>query len=210
MSIIDPRKAVVAAGYDAIAERYLEWTGGAQVRNHYLRQFCDLVPVGGRVLDLGCGAGVPVAKKLAERALVVGVDISATQVALARQRVLEASFINADMTVVEFPPESFDGIAAFFSLTHLPREEHAAMLRRIATWLRPGGVFAASMGSNSSDDMTENDWLGAPMFFSHFDASTNSQLIRLAGLQPFHEEVVEHVEDECMVRFLWIMARKNA
>jgi ubiquinone/menaquinone biosynthesis C-methylase UbiE len=149
-------------------------------------------------------------KKLAERASVVGVDISETQVALARQRVPEASFINADMMVVEFPPESFDGIAAFFSLTHLPRKEHAAMLRRIATWLRPGGVFVASMGDIGSDDVTENDWLGAPMFFSHFDTATNSQLIRLAGLQPFHEEVVEHVEDECIVRFLWVMARKKA
>ena len=209
MSITDPRKAVVAAGYDVIAERYLEWTGGGQVRNHYLRQFHDLVPVGGHVLDLGCGAGVPVAKKLAERASVVGVDISATQVALARQKVPEANFINADMMVAEFPPESFDGISAFFSLTHLPREEHAAMLWRIAAWLRPGGVFVASMGDIGSDDETENNWLGAPMFFSHFDAATNSQLIRLAGLQPFHEEVVEHVEEECVVRFLWVIARKN-
>jgi cyclopropane fatty-acyl-phospholipid synthase-like methyltransferase len=210
MSITDPRKTVVAAGYDVVAERYLEWTGGAPVRNHYLQQFYDLVPVGGRVLDLGCGAGVPVAKKLAERASVVGVDISAAQVALARQKVPEASFINADMMAVEFPPEFFDGISAFFSLTHLPREEHAAMLRRIAVWLRPGGVFVASMGDTVSNDEIENDWLGAAMFFSHFDAATNSQLIRVAGLQPFHEEVVEHIEDECIVRFLWVMTRKNA
>ena len=206
----DPRKAIVAAGYDVIAERYLEWDGGAKVRNHYLRQFYELIPVGGHVLDLGCGAGVPVAKKLAKRVSVVGVDISATQVALARQRVPEASFILADMMDVEFLPESFDGISAFFSLTHLPRDEHAAMLGRIATWLRPDGVFVASLGNTSSDDVTENDWLGAPMFFSHFDAVTNIQLLRLAGLQTFHEKVVEHIEDECMVRFLWVMARKNA
>jgi ubiquinone/menaquinone biosynthesis C-methylase UbiE len=138
------------------------------------------------------------------------VDISAAQVALARQKVPEASFINADMMAVAFPPESFDAISAFFSITHLPRDEHAAMLRRIATWLRPGGVFVASMGDTVSDDEIENDWLGAPMFFSQFDAATNSQLILHAGLQPFHEEVVEHIEDECMVRFLWVIARKNA
>ena len=183
------------------------WRAGS---NHYLQQFYDLVPVGGHVLDLGCGAGVPVAKKLAERALVVGVDISGAQVELARRKVPEASFINADMMAVEFPPASFDGISAFFSLTHLPREEHAAMLRQLATWLRPGGVFVASMGDSDLDDVIENDWLGAPMFFSQFDTATNRQLIRLAGLHPFHEEVVEHIEDECMVRFLWVIARKKA
>ena len=210
MSITDPRKAVVAAGYDAIAERYLEWGGGAQVRNHYLRQFYELVPVGGHVLDLGCGAGVPVAKKLAGRVSVIGVDISATQVVLARKKVPEASFINADMMTVAFPSESFDGVSAFFSITHLPRDEHAVMLQRIATWLRPGGVFLANMGDIGSDDVIENEWLGTPMFFSQFDATTNSQLIRDAGLQPIHEEVVEHIEDECNVRFLWVIARKNA
>jgi cyclopropane fatty-acyl-phospholipid synthase-like methyltransferase len=209
MSITDPRKAVVAADYDVVAERYLEWTGGSEVRDYYLQKFYPLVPFGGRVLDLGCGAGVPVVKKLAERASVVGVDISATQITLARQNVPEASFINADMMAVEFPPEAFDGVSAFFSLTHLPREEHAAMLRRIATWLRPGGVFVVSMGESGSNDVIENDWLGAPMFFSHFDSAINRQLIRDAGLQPFHEEVVEQTENECMVRFLWIIARKH-
>ena len=35
------------------------------------------------------------------------------------------------------------GIAfiAFFSLIHVPREHHGASLRRIASWLRPGGSF---------------------------------------------------------------------
>jgi hypothetical protein len=48
------------------------------------------------------------------------------------------------------------------------------------------------------------------MFFSHFDAVTNSSLIRQAGLRPFHEEIVEHDEDGRSVRFLWVIARKPA
>ena len=206
----DPRKTIVADGYDAIAHRYLVWTGGAHVRNRYLRKFYTLVPAGGRVLDLGCGAGVPVTKKLARKTSVVGVDISAAQIALAREKVPEASFINADMMAVEFPPASFDGIAAFFAFTHLPREEHAEMLRRIAKWLRTDGVFAASMGAEDSIDAIDPGWLGVDMFFSHFGASANRQIIRDAGLQPIHEEIVEHEEDGHPVRFLWIIASKSA
>ena len=166
------------------------------------------MPAGGRVLDLGCGAGIPVSRRLAEKAAVVGVDISAGQIALARQNVPEAHFIHADMMAIEFPHASFDGIGAFFSLTHLPREEHAEMLRRIANWLRPGGVFVASMGASPSQDAVEQNWLGAPMFFSHFDAATNMKLVRQADLEPFHETVVEHEEDGNAVRFLWVMAKK--
>lgn len=210
MALSDPRKIVVAEGYNAVAKRYLEWDAGVAVRNHYLEQLSTLVPAGGRVLDLGCGPGVPVARKLVKKTSVVGVDISAKQFSLARQNVPEAHIIHADMMALDFPEASFDGIAAFYSLIHLPRGEHAEMLRRIMTWLRPGGVFIASMGVFDSNDDIEEDWLGAPMFFSHFNAATSQQLVRNAGFEPFHEELVEQNEDDAIVRFLWIMARKPA
>jgi len=210
VALVDPRKIIVADGYNAVARRYLEWDAGTAVRNHYLEQFYALVPSGGRVLDLGCGSGIPVARKLVEKASVVGVDISAEQVSLARHNVPEAHFIHADMMALDFSEASFDGIAAFYSLIHLPREEHAEMLRRILTWLRPGGVFITSMGVFDSDDMIEEDWLGAPMFFSHFDAAASQQLGRNSGLEIFHKKLVEQNEDKATVPFLWIMARKSA
>ena len=207
--MIDNRKAIVASGYDLVAQRYREWSGGAQVREHFLERFCDLLPPKGYVLDLGCGCGVPVAKRLSRQASVVGVDISGTQISLARQEVPEATFIQADMMAADFPAETFDGISAFFALTHLPREEHLEMLSRIARWLRPGGIFVASLGAGATDDAIEDNWLGVPMFFSHFDAETNKRLVQQAGLEVVHEEIVEHVEDDTPIRFLWVIAKKS-
>lgn len=204
----DYRKTVVACGYDIIAQKYREWTGGAQVRGSFLERFCDLLPPEGCVLDLGCGCGVPVAKRLSRQASVVGVDISGTQISLARHEVPEATFMQTDMMAAEFPSESFDGVSAFFTLTHLPREEHSEMLSRIARWLRPGGVFIASLGADAANDAIEDNWLGVPMFFSHFDAATNRRLVQQAGLLTIHEEIVEHIEDEAPTRFLWVIARK--
>jgi SAM-dependent methyltransferase len=206
----DERKVLVARGYDAAAHRYLAWPGGREIRERYLRKLVDLVPKGGSVLDLGCGAGVPVASRLARKASVLGVDISARQIELARENVPAAIFRQGDMVAIRPPREMFDAICAFYSITHVPREQHALLLRRIASWLRPGGVFLASLGVRGAHDAIEKDWLGVPMFFSHFDAVTNSSLIRQAGLRPFHEEIVEHDEDGRSVRFLWVIARKPA
>ncbi len=47
----------------------------------------------------------------------------------------------------ELPPASFDAVVALYSMAHLPRERHAALLARIAGWLRPGGLFLASLGA---------------------------------------------------------------
>jgi SAM-dependent methyltransferase len=56
-------------------------------------------------LDLGCGAGVPVTQWLARRFLVMGVDVSASQVELGREHVPQATFMQASMTTVAFPSD---------------------------------------------------------------------------------------------------------
>jgi SAM-dependent methyltransferase len=111
---------------------------------------------------------VPVARDLAARGFrVTGVDASLAQIARARRNVPAASFIHADMTRAQFPADTFDAVSAFYSITHVPRDEHAALMQRIATWLRPNGFFVASFGSSEADWLGE--WPGTPMFFSHHD-----------------------------------------
>ena len=65
----DPRKRTVQAGYDAMAEHYLAWGGEIEgdPRHRFLHEFARRLPDGARVLDLGCGAGIPSTKQLAER-----------------------------------------------------------------------------------------------------------------------------------------------
>jgi len=160
------------------------------------------------VLELGCGQGTPTTRLLAERFTVTGVDISARQLELARSAVPNATFLHADMASLDLPPQSFDGVAAFFSLIHVPREEHAALLERIATWLRPGGLLVASMGVRDSPGDVEEDWLGAPMYFSHWDAGANCRLVEQSGLRILsaREEIAD--EDGAPVAFLWIVAEQ--
>ena len=65
---------------------------------------------------------------------------------------------------------------------HVPREEQPALLGRILGWLKPGGLFLASMSHVGGEDRTD-EWLGVEMFFSGFDAETNRRLIRQAGFE---------------------------
>jgi SAM-dependent methyltransferase len=205
----DPKK-IVADGYDEIAQRYLAWSAldPSPERMQALGRLLDLLPAGAEVLELGCGAGAPVTQALAERCRVTGVDISAEQIALAERQVPNATFIHADMTTLDFPAGSFDAVVAFYALIHIPRAEHAELLGRIAGWLRPGGLLFATMGASDSPDGVEPDWLGAPMFFSHYDAEKNQDLVRQAGLEILSADVVPEDEDGETVEFLWVAALK--
>jgi cyclopropane fatty-acyl-phospholipid synthase-like methyltransferase len=201
-------KLMVAHGYDLIAKTYLECHGQSAVRDRWLRDMIARLPDAARVLDLGCGAGVPVAYRLAERGFdVVGVDGSVEQVKLARRNVPAAEFFHADMTTIAFLPRSLDAVAAFYSITHVPREEHATLFRRIADWLKPDGLFIASLGWDECADWV-GEWLGTEMFFSHYDASTYEGLVREAGFNIELAEVVDQDNDDA--RFLWVIARRQA
>jgi SAM-dependent methyltransferase len=205
-----PPKRIVADGYDAVAKRYLTWSAAIPdaSRRRYTQALLDGLQEGAHVLELGCGAGIPTTQELAARFTVTGMDISARQIELARQAVPGANFIQSDMTALDFPPESFDGVAAFFSLIHIPREEQPPLLASIASWLRPEGLFVASMGVNDTAGDIEVDWLGAPMFFSHYDAATNRQLVKEAGLRLLSAQEETQEEDGHPVTFLWIVAQK--
>jgi SAM-dependent methyltransferase len=202
-------KQVVADGYDAIAERYLAWSDlrPSATRLRYLDLALELIPRGSAVLELGCGAGVPMTAALAEGRVVTGVDISATQTEMARRNVPKATFLQADMTSVSFDRHSFDAVLAFYSLTHVPREEHLPLLERVRSWLRPGGVFLASMGADDEPGEIEADWLGVDMYFSHFGARANRRLVERAGLVIERTELAVEPEDRHAARFLWVIAR---
>ena len=208
---MDP-KQIVADGFDRIAETYAAWVerDGIGHREAHLALLETQLPAGARVLDLGCGAGVPISRRLAERFEVTGVDISERQVELARANVPGAVFIHGDMLAQAFPEASFDAVVAFFSIFHLPREEHGAIFDKIAVWLRPGGYLVASTGTYSDPGTVEEDWLGAPMYWSFYPSARSLELVRASGLEIVRAADETSDEDGTPHTFLWLVARKPA
>ena len=206
----DDPKTIVRDGYDAMALRYLDWAKDSAIRRRYLEKLLARIETGAAILELGCGAGIPATQALSAYGNVTAVDISPAQIALLQANVPSATAICADMMSLDFPPNSFDAVAAFYALTHLPREEHAAMLLRIAHWLKPGGIFVASMGAKDAPGAVETDWLGAKNFFSQFDADTNCTLVVDAGLSILESEIAnQDLAGEEHVEFLWLIATKR-
>ena len=203
----DPKRIVIS-GYDVVADAYLERFGVSAVRQKWLGRLIDGLPVGGgRVLDLGCGAGIPVARDLAARGhTVTGVDGSTKQVAKARWNVPDAIFLEADMCEVAFEAGSFDAIGAFYSITHIPRTQQGPLIQNIARWLKPGGMLVASFGTGAAREWTA-EWLGTTMFFGHNDEVETLSCLADAGLT-LRDSSVEQQDNE-EAAFLWIEAVKN-
>jgi SAM-dependent methyltransferase len=185
-------KELVRRGYDALSARYDEAFDGETKYGPWLEELLGRLSGPSRVLDLGCGSGVPVALTLAEAGhQVTGVDISGVQVERARERVPAATFLQADAAQLEFPAAGFDAVVCFYALIHIPLDEQQELLRRIGDWIRPGGLFVATVGADAWTGSEEN-WLGGdiPMWWSHADAGTTRGWIEAAGFVVEREEFV--------------------
>jgi 2-polyprenyl-3-methyl-5-hydroxy-6-metoxy-1,4-benzoquinol methylase len=211
--VSEAHKRTVESGYDRMAEQYLATKDPEDpLALSALEDLASLLPPEASVLDLGCGAGMPVTRWLADRGFAVtGVDVSARQLELARTNVPEATFLKADMSEVDFGPETFDGVVAFHSIIHVPRTEHPALLEGIHRWLRPGGGFLATMTVSDYEGKDENwEGWGAPMVWSHYDNKANVAMLREAGFEIRYAEPRTSKGTGDDETWLWVLARKRS
>jgi SAM-dependent methyltransferase len=198
-------KARVQAGYDRAAAAYAEARRGAS--HPELRLLTERLPIGAAVLDIGCGAGVPIAQALAQKFAVTGVDISGEQIRLARTNVPQGIFLHGDIMALDFPPASFDAVVSFYALFHLPREEHPELLRRIHGWLRPGGLppkadafrrsapggcLLATVTQTAEEAYTEDDFFGVTMYWSNYGLDDYRRLLTEIGFVLLDTTVIGH------------------
>ncbi len=194
-------RALVRRGYDSCAAAYEESRNtepGLEV-GALVGQMGRI----GNVLDIGCGTGVPVSRSLAQAFIVTGVDISSEMVRRARRNVPKGRFICADIMSVSLAPSSFDAVVAFYSIFHLPREQHSDLFRRVHRWLKPGGYFLCTLSYCGEAGYTEDDFHGVTMYWSNYGFAEYVEILTGVGFtlltksttgsgyQNIHEETQE-------------------
>lgn len=186
-------RLLVRDGYDHCAPAFNDDRAASDA--DALTPLLARLPEGSRILDLGCGAGAPIAKTLSARHRVVGVDLSSGQLALARKQAPDADFLLADMTTCAFAPASFDAIVSFYAIFHLPREHHEYLFRRMHGWLKTGGLLLASLAMTDEGSYTE-DFFGVEMYWSNYDMPRYRAMITTAGYELLAEATLSHGYDD--------------
>lgn len=133
-----------AVAYDAARSRAL-------FEARWLARFAACLPEGGHVLDLGCGAGEPIARWfMAEGFKVTGVDFAAPMLDLARTRWPQGDWRQGDMRSLDLDM-TFDGVIAWDSFFHLPASEQPGCIARMCAHLKPGGSLLVTVGPRAGE-----------------------------------------------------------
>ena len=151
------------SSYDSVADEYArriyDELKDKPFDRELLDRFADHLKGAGVVCDMGCGPG-QIARYLHERGVsVLGVDLSPGMIEQARRLNPGLEFKTGNMLALDVEDEAWAGIAAFYSIIHIPRAEVIAALRELRRALRGGGLLLLAF--HLGDDVLYlNEWWG--------------------------------------------------
>jgi len=184
----------VQRSYDVVADEYVrriyDELKGKPLDRELLDRFGARVRGTGVACDMGCGPG-QIARYLHERGVqVLGVDLSPEMVSRARQLNPAIEFRTGNMLALDVADESWGGIAAFYSIIHIPRADVVRALRELSRVLRREGLLLLAF--HVGDQVLHLDeWMGheVSVDFVFFRSDEMAGYLTAAGFEI--EEIIE-------------------
>ena len=202
------------ASYDIVADEYVRRIFDELRHKPFdrklLDRFAERMRDVGLACDMGCGPG-HVARYLHERgARVCGVDSSAAMVERASRLNPAISFRQDDMRALDAPDGAWAGIAAFYSIIHIRRDEMAQVFSELRRVLRPGGILLLAFHVGD-DTIHLDEWWNQKVNvdFYFFRSEEIAEHLRASGFEV--EEILErepYPDVEHQSRRAYIFARR--
>jgi len=159
---IEKYKTNLRDSYDKTAKKYAELYYNELEKKPFDREildrFADRVSNRGSVCDMGCGPG-QIARYLKDRgADSFGIDLSPETIETARKLNPDIEFNIGDMMALDADDNSWAGIAAFYSIIHIPRDKLTDTLRELYRVLKINGVLLLTFHLGSKTMLIEELW----------------------------------------------------
>jgi predicted TPR repeat methyltransferase len=167
--------------YNKIAQ---EWS---KVRNNsfvskLVIDFVNKLSPDASVLDIGCGTGYPLTKYLCDKQFhVTGIDIAEKMVEIAEFQKVP----NAEFTVCDFfdfiSIKKFDGVLAWDSFFHFPKEKQEEIYFKVGNLLNSGGYLLFTHGD--ADDEHIDNMMGESFYYSCLPKDKVCKILREIGFE---------------------------
>ncbi len=170
---------------------------------NWVNRFCALMPRGGEVLDLGCGAGEPMATDVIARGFgVTGVDSAPEMIARCQKLHPVQLWLVGDMRELALDRQ-FSGVLAWDSFFHLGCDDQRAMFARFASHAAPGAPLMFTAGPQEGEAMGR--LYGADLYHASLDPQEYRRLLQANGF-----DLVRYIpaDPDCGGRWVWLAQRR--
>jgi|SRR6185295_9843033 len=190
--------------YDKVAQEWANVRRGFAGEQPYLEAIVERLPPDSRILDLGCGTGIPVARFFIERGYAVtGVDAAPAMLALARAAFPAAEWTEHDMRTLALN-RRFDAIIAWDSFFHLPPDDQRAMFSVFGRHAAPQGLLLFTSGP--SEGAAIGDLFGHELYHASLGPE---EFHRLLAEQGFSVLLHRSEDPKCGLHTVWLAQRNS-
>jgi len=200
--------------YDQVAAEYAEKFKDEMDDKPFDRDCLDRLAreVGGPgpICDLGCGPGQIARYLHRQGAQALGVDLSPGMIAEARRLNPDIHFHEGNMLSLPEADNAWGGIAAFYCIIHIPREQVVDALREMKRVLKPGGVLLLTFHIGEEVKHVEKWWeKPVNLDFAFYQPAEMETWLKEAGLELEETLVREpNPEVEVATRRAYVFGRK--
>ncbi len=166
--------------YDQIAEWYTA-ARNPKVGLTDLEPLVGSLPPGARVLDLGCGNGIPISQFLIRKGFdLVGLDSSSEMIERYRANFPGVASRCVPAQEAQFTAESFEAVVAWGILFHLSEAEQKEVILKAAEWLKPRGRLLFTSGK--TEGLVESKMDGVTFQYVSLGENTYRHLVERVGM----------------------------
>ncbi len=183
------------SSYDRVAEDYATQFRDEMDKKPFDRKMLDWLAEKvdglGVICDMGCGPG-QIARYLHSQGVkVCGVDLSSAMMQQAQSLNPDIPFQQGDiLALADVADNSYGGIAAFYSIVHIPRQKVVRALQELKRVLRPKGVLLLAFHIGQEIKHLD-EWWGkkVSLDFLFFETEEVKSYLAEAGFEL--EEIIE-------------------
>lgn len=194
-----PATHAVIDVYRRHGRAWAELRGDRPAEGLWLDRFCDLLPAGANLLDIGCGSGLPIARELVRRGFdVTGIDAAPEMLDLFRFNLPGQPAFRADMRQLSLGGR-YAGLLAWDSFFHLSPRDQRTMFARFQAHAAPKAGLMFTSGP--AEGAAIGEFEGEPLYHGSLGSDEYRSLLDGAGFR-----VIDHAvgDPTCGYRTVWL------
>ncbi|MFP5596542.1 class I SAM-dependent DNA methyltransferase [Kluyvera sp. 142486] len=188
--------------YQRHAEAFYQQRSRTLFEQRWLDKLLAAMGTTGKMLDLGCGNGQPIADYFIQQGCALtGVDGAPAMLTRARARFPEQRWLHHDMRTLNLA-ETFDGLIAWDSFFHLAQDDQRRMFSVFARHSHPGSALMFTSGTGHGIAMGEFE--GEPLFHASLAPEAYRELLAEHGFAVLEMKMED---PECGGHTVWLAKR---